>query len=119
MLQRARNIAGRVPCRFSERGRERSIRDDRANARNDDGDGGRQVRRQLAEPRRRTRILDFRSRRCARRLRERTLLVVRARDDGDALAWNSERAQIFRRRGRGGRLVKERHHQSVCHQSVV
>ena len=49
VLQRARNIAGRMPSRFTQRGRQRPIRDDRANARNDHGNRSGQMRGQLAK----------------------------------------------------------------------
>ena len=51
-LEGAGQSAGHVSRRFTQTGREGTVGDDRANARQCERDGGQQMRAQLAEPRR-------------------------------------------------------------------
>jgi hypothetical protein len=106
-LERSRDVAGNVPSRFTERGRERTVSDDRANARNDHSHGRSEVGREFTQARCRARILDFRAGRRSRRVRHDSFFVVAARDNRNPLARDAKRAE--RAGGRGGvaRIWKE------------
>ena len=51
VLERSRNVASDMTGRLPECGRERSVRHNRSNPWNNDGNGGNQVGGEFAEPR--------------------------------------------------------------------
>jgi len=95
--------AGRVAHGLAEIRRQRPGRNDRADARHHERDGGEHLTAELTQPRRRARVLDVGSRRGVHLFGERSRLVVIPGNDRDLIPRNTQGVERASARGSRGR----------------
>lgn len=115
VLERTGDTSRKMSGSFSDRGRQRSVGDNWTNTGHHNPDGSDQVCAKLAQARSCARILYLGSGRRARGVRDLAFLVMRPSDDGNALARNTELAQVPGSVRRGTRIVEQGHNEGVRH----
>ena len=119
MVKSPRQSTGDVTSCLSEARSERAIHNDGPDAGKNERDGGKKMRAQLTQPRRRGRVLNLRPGRCAGGLGQRPFFVVRSGDNRNPLARDAEASQVARGRGGCAGIFEEREDERVHVETVM